>query len=77
MATNIKSYPNLIDDTWKTSNDISLAARNPVDHNKMIGLFRMAPFGGFKQSSTNTFKERGQSAMDFYTRSKAIYTNYG
>jgi len=33
--------------------------------------------GGFKQSSANTFKEQGQAAMDFYTRTKTIYVNHG
>ena len=41
------------------------------------GLALNAPFGGFKQSSANTFKEQGQVAMDFYTRTKTIYMNHG
>ena len=41
------------------------------------GLALNAPFGGFKQSSANTFKEQGQAAMDFYTRTKTIYVNHG
>jgi acyl-CoA reductase-like NAD-dependent aldehyde dehydrogenase len=41
------------------------------------GLALNAPFGGFKQSSANTFKEQGQAAMDFYTRTKTIYINHG
>jgi aldehyde dehydrogenase (NAD+) len=40
------------------------------------GLALNAPFGGFKQSSANTFKEQGQAAMDFYTRTKTIYVNH-
>ena len=36
-----------------------------------------APFSGFKQSSANTFKEQGQTAMDFYTGTKIIYVNHG
>jgi aldehyde dehydrogenase (NAD+) len=36
-----------------------------------------APFGGFKQSSVNTFKEQGQATMDFYTHIKTIYVNHG
>jgi acyl-CoA reductase-like NAD-dependent aldehyde dehydrogenase len=183
MATNIKSYPNLIDGIWKTSSDTPLEDRNPADYNEIIGLFPMAtladtksaiqaarsaftvwsrtpapargamldkasqiltsrlvdiatvltreegktlaeakeevtrfglsagvvtnnlkeafafanqvdagvvkinepitglalnaPFGGFKGSSANTFKEQGQAAMDFYTRIKTIYVNHG
>jgi len=40
------------------------------------GLALNAPFGGFKQSSANTFKEQGQAAIDFYTRTKTIYVNH-
>ncbi|HSB66329.1 MAG TPA: aldehyde dehydrogenase family protein [Anaerolineales bacterium] len=36
-----------------------------------------APFSGFKQSCANTFKEQGQTAMDFYTGTKIIYVNHG
>jgi len=32
MATNIKSYPNLIDGTWKTSSDTPLEDRKPADY---------------------------------------------
>jgi Aldehyde dehydrogenase family len=41
------------------------------------GLTLNIPFGGFKQSSTNTFKEQGQAAMDFFTHTKSIYVNHG
>jgi aldehyde dehydrogenase (NAD+) len=41
------------------------------------GLALQAPFGGFKQSSANTFKEQGQAAMEFYTRTKTIYVGHG
>jgi len=120
MATNIKSYPNLIDGAWKTYTDTPLEDRNPADYNEILGLFPMttlddtnsairaarsafpawsrtpapargtildnepitglalyAPFGGFKGSSANTFKEQGQAAVDFYTRTKTIYVNHG
>jgi acyl-CoA reductase-like NAD-dependent aldehyde dehydrogenase len=41
------------------------------------GLALNAPFGGFKGSSANTFKEMGQAAQDFYTRTKTIYVGHG
>lgn len=41
------------------------------------GLALQAPFGGFKHSSANTFKEQGQAAVEFYTRTKAIYVKHG
>ena len=40
------------------------------------GVALQAPFGGFKQSSVNTFKEQGQAAIEFYTRTKTVYVNY-
>ncbi len=41
------------------------------------GLALQAPFGGFKNSSANTFKEQGQAAIEFYTRTKTIYVGHG
>jgi len=32
-----------------------------------------APFGGFKQSSTSTFRESGRVGLDFYTQIKTVY----
>ena len=40
------------------------------------GLALQAPFGGFKQSSANTFKEQGPAAVEFYTRTKTVYVTY-
>jgi aldehyde dehydrogenase (NAD+) len=40
------------------------------------GLALQAPFGGFKHSSANTFKEQGQAAIEFYTRLKTVYLGY-
>jgi aldehyde dehydrogenase (NAD+) len=40
------------------------------------GLALQAPFGGVKQSSTDSFKEQGVAALDFYTRIKTIYLDY-
>ena len=37
------------------------------------GLDLNAPFGGVKDSSSNTFREQGTSAVDFYTWSKTVY----
>ena len=48
-----------------------------VKINKMTtGLELQAPFGGFKKSSTNSFKEQGVEAIDFYTRIKTVYVGY-
>ncbi|MCS7056058.1 MAG: aldehyde dehydrogenase family protein [Thermoflexales bacterium] len=41
------------------------------------GVALQAPFGGFKGSSANTFKEQGQAAVEFYTRTKTVYVKYG
>lgn len=40
------------------------------------GLELHVPFGGFKSSSSNTFKEQGEEAVDFYTRIKTVYVGY-
>jgi 2,5-dioxopentanoate dehydrogenase len=37
------------------------------------GVSVQAPFGGFKQSGSGMFKEMGSTAVDFYTRVKAVY----
>ncbi|GAB4074199.1 aldehyde dehydrogenase family protein [Barrientosiimonas marina] len=37
------------------------------------GTFFQAPFGGYKQSSTGTFKELGSEALDFYSQYKTHY----
>lgn len=40
------------------------------------GLALQAPFGGVKQSSTDSFREQGLAALDFYTRTKTVYLDY-
>lgn len=40
------------------------------------GLALQAPFGGVKKSSTDSFKEQGATAIDFYTRVKTVYLDY-
>jgi len=40
------------------------------------GLEFQMPFGGVKHSSTDTFKEQGEEAVDFYTKKKAVYLSY-
>jgi len=40
------------------------------------GLDLSVPFGGVKASSTNTFREQGPNAVDFYTWSKTVYLGY-
>jgi aldehyde dehydrogenase (NAD+) len=37
------------------------------------GLDLNVPFGGVKDSSSNTFREQGRTAVDFYTWGKTIY----
>ena len=38
------------------------------------GLDLNVPFGGVKDSSTNTFREQGRSALEFFTWAKTVYT---
>jgi acyl-CoA reductase-like NAD-dependent aldehyde dehydrogenase len=40
------------------------------------GLALQAPFGGVKQSSTDSFKEQGASAIEFYSKIKTVYLDY-
>jgi alpha-ketoglutaric semialdehyde dehydrogenase len=40
------------------------------------GLALQAPFGGVKHSSTDTFKEQGAGAVEFYSRLKTVYLDY-
>ncbi len=40
------------------------------------GLALQAPFGGVKKSSTDSFKEQGPGAIEFYTRLKTVYVDY-
>lgn len=39
------------------------------------GTFFQAPFGGYKGSSTGTYKELGSEAVDFYCQNKTRYIN--
>ena len=41
-----------------------------------VGLDLNVPFGGVKDSSTNTFREQGATAADFYTWSKSVYLGH-
>ncbi|MDX1746020.1 MAG: aldehyde dehydrogenase family protein [Halobacteriales archaeon] len=40
------------------------------------GVELHVPFGGVKLSSSETFREQGTAALDFYTMSKTVYVNY-
>ena len=41
------------------------------------GVALNAPFGGMKKSSTETFREQGRMAMEFFTRVKTVSMRYG
>jgi len=43
---------------------------------KTTGLELHVPFGGYKQSSTNTYREQGDAGIDFFTSIKTVYDNY-
>jgi aldehyde dehydrogenase (NAD+) len=40
------------------------------------GLALQAPFGGVKKSSTDSFKEQGAAAIEFYSKLKTVYLDY-
>ncbi len=66
MVTNIKSYPNLIDGTWKTSRDTPLEDRNPADYSEIIGLFPMATL-----DDTKSAIQAARSALPAWSRTPA------
>ena len=43
---------------------------------KTTGLELHVPFGGYKDSSTNTYREQGDAAVDFFTSIKTVYDAY-
>jgi len=43
---------------------------------KTTGVELHAPFGGVKASSSNTYREQGDAALEFFSVSKTIYMNY-
>jgi 2,5-dioxopentanoate dehydrogenase len=45
-------------------------------NDKTTGLDLHVPFGGFKRSSSETWREQGDAGLDFYTISKTVYENY-
>jgi len=45
-------------------------------NDKTTGLELHVPFGGYKHSSTNTYREQGDAGIDFYTSIKTVYDNF-
>ncbi|AHG01671.1 aldehyde dehydrogenase (plasmid) [Halostagnicola larsenii XH-48] len=43
---------------------------------KTTGLELHVPFGGFKQSSSETWREQGDAGIDFYTIEKTVYDTF-
>ncbi|QHS18135.1 aldehyde dehydrogenase family protein [haloarchaeon 3A1-DGR] len=43
---------------------------------KTTGVELHVPFGGYKDSSTNTYREQGDAGIDFFTATKTVYLNY-
>jgi aldehyde dehydrogenase (NAD+) len=43
---------------------------------KTTGLELHVPFGGVKDSSSETWREQGDAGLEFYTISKTVYDNY-
>ncbi len=40
------------------------------------GNLMNAPFGGYKKSSTSTFRESGRVGLEFFTQTKTVYVGY-
>ncbi|NGM69821.1 aldehyde dehydrogenase family protein [Natronolimnobius sp. AArcel1] len=45
-------------------------------NDKTTGLELHVPFGGFKQSSSETWREQGDAGIDFYTIEKTVYDGF-
>ncbi|GAA0239238.1 aldehyde dehydrogenase family protein [Haladaptatus pallidirubidus] len=45
-------------------------------NDKTTGLELHVPFGGFKRSSSETWREQGDAGLDFYTIQKTVYDSY-
>ena len=43
---------------------------------KTTGLELHVPFGGYKDSSTNTYREQGDAGLDFFSSVKTVYRNF-
>jgi 2,5-dioxopentanoate dehydrogenase len=43
---------------------------------KTTGVEIQLPFGGLKRSSTETYKEQGRQALDFFTHEKSVYMTH-
>ncbi len=43
---------------------------------KTTGVELHVPFGGVKDSSSETYREQGDAGLDFYSISKTVYDNY-
>ena len=43
---------------------------------KTTGLELHVPFGGFKRSSSESWREQGDAGLEFYTIEKTVYDNY-
>lgn len=43
---------------------------------KTTGLELHVPFGGMKESSSETYREQGEAGLDFYSITKTVYENY-
>ena len=47
-----------------------------VKVNQTTGFEKQFPFGGWKDSSTTTYREQGREALDFYTKDKTVYVSH-
>jgi len=45
-------------------------------NDKTTGLELHVPFGGFKRSSSETWREQGDAGLEFYTIEKTVYDSY-
>lgn len=65
-----KSHSNVVTFTGKV--DVGVIRVNKP----LPGLELQVPYGGFKESGNDQYKEMGEEVLEFYTRTKAVYVGY-
>ncbi|MFB6198798.1 MAG: aldehyde dehydrogenase family protein [Halobacteriaceae archaeon] len=65
------------DDLTEANEFVDRVESGVVKVNEMTtGLELHVPFGGVKNSSTNTYREQGEAGMEFFTTTRTVYENY-
>ncbi|MFD1705330.1 aldehyde dehydrogenase family protein [Siminovitchia sediminis] len=68
----------IVTNNLKIANDFTrqIQAGTVKVNRTTTGNLMNAPFGGFKKSSTATFRESGRAGLEFFTQVKTVYVGY-